>query len=108
MPRIIWYTITYMIEITLAPLHWAVIIYLAVINLAAFFVYGLDKAKAGITGARRISEKTLLIVALIGGSLGALIGMKIFRHKTKKLGFQAPLALILALQIFLVWFLFFR
>lgn len=97
-----------MIEIILTPIHWVVIIYLTAINLVAFFIYGLDKAKAGIAGARRISEKALLIIALIGGSLGALAGMKIFRHKTKKLGFQAPLAAILAIQIFLVWFLFFR
>ncbi|MCX6781781.1 MAG: DUF1294 domain-containing protein [Candidatus Magasanikbacteria bacterium] len=97
-----------MIEIILTPIHWAVIIYLTTINLVTFFVYGLDKAKSGVSGARRISEKTLLIIALIGGSLGALAGMKVFRHKTKKLGFQAPLAVILCLQIFLVWFLFFR
>jgi uncharacterized membrane protein YsdA (DUF1294 family) len=82
--------------------------YLAVINIAAFFMYGLDKAKAGIIGARRISERSLLIIALLGGSLGALAGMKVFRHKTKKLAFQAPLAVILGLQIFLVWFIFFR
>lgn len=82
--------------------------YLAALNIVAFFMYGLDKAKAGIAGARRISERSLLIVALIGGSLGALAGMKVFRHKTKKLAFQAPLAIILGLQIFLVWFIFFR
>lgn len=86
----------------------AVIAYFAIINLVAFFIYGLDKAKAGHTGARRISEKILLIIALIGGSLGALLGMKIFRHKTKKTSFQAVFAVILGGQIFLVWFIFFR
>ncbi len=95
-------------QITFTIYHWVIIAYLAALNLTAFLIYGLDKSKSGITGARRISEKTLLILALIGGSLGALAGMKIFRHKTKKISFQAPLAAILAIQIFLVWYIFFR
>ncbi len=82
------------------------IIYLTAINLITFFVYGLDKAKSGKIGSRRISEKTLWILALIGGSLGSLAAMKVFRHKTKKLSFQAPLAVILALQIVVIWLIF--
>ena len=82
--------------------------YLAAVNLATFFVYGLDKAKAGISGARRVRERTLFILAIVGGSPAALIGMWLFRHKTQKLSLQAVLAVILALQILLIWFLFFR
>jgi len=81
--------------------------YLGAVNAFAFFMYGWDKMKAGVD-ARRISEKTLLILALIGGSLGALIGMKIFHHKTRKLSFQAWLAVILAAQILLIWYFFLR
>jgi len=94
----------YVINITTG--QFAVLIYLTIINLVTFFIYGLDKAKAGRVGARRISERFLLILALIGGSLGALLGMKIFRHKTKKISFQAIFAVILAVQILLIWFIF--
>jgi len=87
--------------------YW-LIWYLLAINVATMFVYGLDKAKANNYKARRISERTLLILALIGGSIGALIGMKLFRHKTQKLSFQAPLAVIIGLQILLIWLVFFR
>jgi uncharacterized membrane protein YsdA (DUF1294 family) len=86
--------------------QFAVLTYLTIINLVTFFIYGLDKAKAGRAGARRVSEKALLILALIGGSLGALLGMKVFRHKTKKISFQAIFAVILAVQILLIWFIF--
>ena len=56
--------------------------YLIFINLFAFCTYGIDKWKAK-KGAWRVPEKTLLILALIGGSAGAWFGMQIFRHKTK-------------------------
>lgn len=97
-----------MIVLNITPLQFALIVYLLAINLVAFFTYGIDKAKAGSLGARRISEKTLLIMALIGGSLGSLVAMSLFRHKTKKTSFQAPLALILAVQIGLICFVFLR
>ncbi|HAT04055.1 MAG TPA: DUF1294 domain-containing protein [Candidatus Magasanikbacteria bacterium] len=72
--------------------------YAIIVNLIAFFFYGVDKMKA-ISGHRRISEKILWTLALVGGSVGALIAMNIFRHKTKKLSFQLILAIILSLQI---------
>jgi uncharacterized membrane protein YsdA (DUF1294 family) len=97
-----------MIELNITPLQFALIVYLLAINLAAFIIYGMDKAKAGTIGARRISEKTLLILALVGGSLGSLLAMNIFRHKTKKLSFQAALAIVLAVQIGLIWLIFIR
>lgn len=82
------------------------IIYLVTINLVTFFVFAIDKSNA-YKNKRRTPEKTLFILALIGGSIGTLLGMKTFRHKTKKLSFQAVLAIILTLQILLVYTIFF-
>ena len=58
----------------------ALLYYLIVINIVTFLVYGIDKWKAK-QGSWRISEATLLILAVIGGSIGALLGMKIWHHK---------------------------
>ena len=63
----------------------ALLYYLIVINIATFLVYGIDKWKAK-QGSWRISEATLLILAVIGGSIGALLGMKIWHHKTMHKG----------------------
>lgn len=60
--------------------------YLAVINFTAWVAYGLDKGRAR-AGKWRIPERTLLLLALAGGSLGALAAMLMFRHKTKKAKF---------------------
>jgi uncharacterized membrane protein YsdA (DUF1294 family) len=60
--------------------------YLAVINFTTWVAYGLDKGRAK-SGKWRIPERTLLLLALIGGSLGALAGMIMFRHKTRKAKF---------------------
>lgn len=78
--------------------------YIGVINLLAFVFFGLDKALAG-GRAWRIPEKTLWFLALIGGSLGALVGMNFFRHKTKKTRFQLVLALIVFMQALALWLL---
>ena len=59
--------------------------YLIVINIVTFLIYGIDKWKAK-QGSWRISEATLLILAVIGGSIGALLGMKVWRHKTMHKG----------------------
>ena len=78
---------------------------LAAVNLLAFALYGVDKVKAK-KGAWRIPEATLLLVAFLGGSLGALLGMEVFRHKTRHLKFRilVPLFLILhiALAVYMV------
>lgn len=74
-------------------------IYGIVINVITIFCFGIDKAQSREQYARRISEKTLFILSFVGGSLGALLAMKFFRHKTKKLSFQVILAIILAIQI---------
>lgn len=75
-------------------------IYLAVINLIAFGMYGADKQKA-IHKQWRIPEVQLLAVAAIGGSVGAILGMQFFHHKTRKWKFRVGVPLILAVQLIL-------
>ncbi len=75
--------------------------YLIAVNVAAWIMYGLDKWKAR-SGKWRISERTLLIVALIGGSVGALTGMLMFRHKTKKPKFVIGIPVMLVVHCVIV------
>ena len=83
----------------------ALLIDLAAINRATFAVYGIDKAKAR-RGAWRIPEKTLFLLPLLGGSLGALLGMRAFRHKTRHWYFVWGVPAILLAQLALaVWLL---
>ena len=82
----------------------ALLYYLIVINIVTFLVYGIDKVKAK-QGSWRISEATLLILAVIGGSIGALLGMKIWHHKTMHKKFKYGLPLILIIQIMLIGYL---
>ena len=82
----------------------ALLYYLIVINIVTFVVYGIDKLKAK-QGSWRISEATLLIFAVIGGSIGALLGMKIWHHKTMHKKFKYGLPLILIIQIILIGYL---
>ncbi len=81
--------------------------YLAAVNLVAFTVYGVDKAKAR-RGAWRIPEKTLFLLPLLGGSVGALLGMLVFRHKTKHWYFVWGIPLILLAQIALAVWVYFK
>ncbi len=74
------------------------IYYLIGINVIAFIIYGIDKLKAK-RNQWRVPEKTLLFLAIIGGSIGALVAMKVFRHKTKHLLFTIGVPLIIILQI---------
>ena len=76
----------------------ALLYYLIVINILTFAVYGIDKWKAKQDGWR-ISEATLLMLAVIGGTIGALLGMQVWRHKTMHLKFKYGLPLILLAQI---------
>lgn len=76
------------------------IVYLLLVNLIAFALMGIDKSKAK-RGAWRIPEKSLFLSAILGGSVGAILGMQIFRHKTKHWYFQYGMPLILVLQIIL-------
>ena len=77
------------------------IIYVIVINLIAFLAMYIDKRRAQY-GKWRIPEQTLFILALIGGSIGAIAGMYTFRHKTKKLRFTIVFPVILVMQIILI------
>ena len=76
--------------------------YLLTVNLAAFHLFGRDKRLSKKQHARRIPEKTLFLFALAGGSIGAILGMKTFRHKTRHRYFVIGLPLILLVQIALV------
>jgi uncharacterized membrane protein YsdA (DUF1294 family) len=81
------------------------IIVLVVINLIAFILYGVDKHRAK-NHQWRISEKTLIGIAVIGGSIGAILGMYIFHHKTKHWYFRYGLPVILIVQVVLVLVLY--
>lgn len=81
--------------------------YLAAVNLVTFTVYGVDKAKAR-RGAWRVPEKTLFLLPLLGGSVGALMGMLVFRHKTKHWYFVWGIPLILLAQIALAVWVYFK
>ena len=72
------------------------------INVLTFLVYGIDKWKAK-RGSWRISEATLLMLAVIGGSIGAWLGMKVWHHKTMHKKFKFGLPLILIAQILLIY-----
>ena len=78
-----------------------VLIYLAVINVVAFILYGIDKFKAK-QSKWRISEVSLLGLAVIGGSIGAWIGMAVWHHKTLHKKFKYGIPLIVVIQIGLV------
>ena len=82
----------------------ALLYYLIVINIVTFLVYGIGKWKAK-QGSWRISEATLLILAVIGGSIGALLGMKIWHHKTMHKKFKYGVPAILIIQIILIGYL---
>lgn len=77
-------------------------LYLAAINLAAFTAMGVDKRRAR-KGRWRVRERTLFLLALLGGSVGSLAGMQCFRHKTKHPRFVWGMPVILALHLLLAW-----
>lgn len=82
-------------------------IYLAIINLIGFFAMFLDKQKAK-RNKWRIPEKTLFLLALIGGSIGTTLGMQCFRHKTKHWYFKFGMPFILICQLGLFLYFYFR
>ena len=85
-----------------------IFIYLIIINLIAFLAMFIDKKKAE-KGKWRTKESTLLILALIGGSIGAIIGMYTFHHKTQKSRFFIGIPIIILLQVLLIiYFICFR
>ena len=83
-------------------------LWLVVINVVTFAVYGADKRRAR-RGAWRVSEKTLFLLPLLGGSVGALAGMRVFHHKTKHKEFRFGFPALLCVQcaavayLILIW-----
>ncbi|MBQ5439656.1 MAG: DUF1294 domain-containing protein [Clostridia bacterium] len=73
-------------------------VYIVLINISAFIVYGIDKAKAK-QNKWRIPEKVLIIFAILCGSIGAILGMIVFHHKTRKPKFYVGVPIIIVLQI---------
>ena len=71
---------------------------LLLVNFLTFVCFGVDKARAR-SGDRRVRESDLLVLAVVGGTPGALLGRKVFRHKTRKQPFSTQLMVIGALQI---------
>ena len=87
---------------SLNPLHIA-LIYLAIINVITFLLFGIDKLKAK-RSKWRVSEALLLGLAAIGGSIGAWLGMMVWHHKTLHKKFRYGIPLILMVQIgLLIW-----
>ncbi len=82
------------------------LLYLALINLVAFALMGADKQKAR-RGKWRIPERTLFLAAILGGSVGSILGMAAFRHKTRHLKFTIGMPLVLIIQIVLAVYAFY-
>lgn len=73
---------------------------LILINLVTFAAFGMDKVFA-MKQKRRFSEKSLLVMAMAGGSIGAMAAMRLFRHKTQK--FKGVLGIIVIVQLIVGW-----
>ena len=84
--------------------HTLLLYYVLAVNVVAFAAYGIDKWKAK-HGMWRIPESTLLLLAVVGGSLDALLGMRIWHHKTKHAKFRYGLPLIILAQLGLIYYL---
>lgn len=82
--------------------------YLAIVNLVAFLIYGIDKSLSKRKGCRRIPERTLLWMARIGGGVGSWMGMLLFRHKTKHTRFKVLVPVWTFVWVILVSILFYR
>lgn len=84
-----------------------ILIYLAVMNVVTFFMYGVDKWKAK-RSKWRVSEAVLILMAVLGGSVGAWLGMKTWHHKTQHKKFRYGLPFILIAQIAIVIWIAYR
>lgn len=82
-----------------------ILYYLIAINIITFFIYGIDKLKAK-KGKWRIPESTLLLLAIIGGSIGAWLGIKVWHHKTLHKKFKYGIPLIVIVQIAIAVYIF--
>ena len=77
------------------------ILWLLLMSVVLFVVMGSDKGRAK-AGARRVPEKTLFLLAAIGGAIGGVLGMRVFRHKTKHWYFRLGFPALLVLQLVVV------
>lgn len=84
-----------------------ILIYLVTINVATFFVYGIDKWKAK-KSKWRIREAALLGLAVLGGSIGAWMGMNVWRHKTQHKKFRYGVPAIILVQLAIIGYFFFN
>lgn len=75
--------------------------YLLIINIITFIIYGIDKYKS-IKHKYRISEATLIVLAILGGSIGAFLGMITFHHKTQKRVFIILIPIILLIWVYIL------
>ena len=87
---------------TSSPTMLGILGVFGLLNLITFLTFGYDKAGAA-AGNRRVPEKVLWTLALVGGSAGALAGMKLFRHKTRKISFQLVMGLIVLMHLGIIW-----
>ena len=83
------------------------LVYLAVINVATFFTFGIDKWKAR-KSMWRIRETALLMLAVLGGSIGAWLGMKVWHHKTLHKKFRFGVPTIIIIQLSLIGYLLYK
>lgn len=82
-----------------------IVVYILFVNLISFFYMFGDKQKA-IKGSWRVSERKFFFLAISGGTIGIILGMKIFRHKTKHNSFKLGMPIILLLQIVMISYFF--
>lgn len=78
-----------------------IVIYLLIMNLFTFLIMGIDKKKAK-KGSWRVPEKTLFTLVALGGGIGGIAGMYVFKHKTKKMKFIIGFPLIIIMQIVVI------
>lgn len=83
------------------------IYYILIINFISFLIMYIDKRKA-IKKKWRISENTLIFISIIGGSIGMLIGMNLFRHKTKHKKFTIGIPIIIIIQIYILYYIYLK
>ncbi|MDD2698107.1 MAG: DUF1294 domain-containing protein [Arcobacteraceae bacterium] len=85
-------------------------LYILILTLSTFLLYTFDKLQALRSGINvsRVSEQTLLLIALLGGSIGAILAMMFFRHKIKKTSFLIKFGIVIVIQISLGYYLYTR
>ena len=93
---------SYLLAIFLS--HPVVVAYFVLVNIVTLFIYGADKLYAGAE-SWRVRERTLLLLALVGGTVGAILAMRLFRHKTRKDSFLIWLWLILVVQGVIIYYI---